>query len=304
MSTPGGWRPPELEEQVIERWDFDDLDASERAFAAAAASMGSTTAAGLVFRTQQARALGLQQRVETASAALDAVEADLRTSGGTLGELGHVRARLEIERGRLLNSAGSPAEARPHFETAYREATAAGLEGLAVDALHMSAIVAGRLEGPAAAAVLNAKAISVAEESSDLAARRWLGSLLNNLAWARHDGGSYEDALDLFRRAVEVRIEQGSIREVEIAEWCVGRCLRSLERYAEALRIQERLLTSASGAQDGYVHEEIGENLLALDRAEEAAGYFTSAYELLAGDDWLVEHETERLERLRSLSGS
>jgi tetratricopeptide repeat protein len=304
VSTPGGLRPPELEERVVETWDFDDLHASEGAFAAAAASAGSTTAAGLVFRTQQARALGLQQRVEEASTALDAVEADLRTSGGTLHASGHVRARLEIERGRLLNSAGSPAQARPHLEAAYEEATAAGLAGLAVDALHMRAIVAGRLEGPAAAAAVNAEAISVAEESSDLAARRWLGSLLNNLGWARHDAGNYEDALDLFRRAVDVRIEQGSIREVEIAEWCVGRCLRSLDRYAEALAIQERLLTSATGSKDGYVHEEIGENLLALDRAEEAAVYFTSAYELLAEDNWLVEHETERLERLRSLCGS
>jgi tetratricopeptide (TPR) repeat protein len=289
---------------VVETWDFDDLDASYSAFAAAATAAGATTAAGLVFRTQQARALGLQRRMEEASAVLDAVEADLRTNDDGLGHpaTAHVRARLEIERGRVLNSSGSSLEARPHFEAAYQEATSAGLEGLAVDALHMGAIVAGRVEGPAAAAALNAQALSVAERSPDPAARKWLGSLLNNLGWDRHDAGRYDDALDLFRRAVDVRTEEGSSREIEIAWWSVGRCLRSLKRYVEALEIQERLSTSATGAQDGYVHEEIGENLLALDRAEEARGSFARAYELLAADDWLVEHEGERLGRLRSLS--
>src|SRR6476659_5346251 len=114
---------------------------------------------------------------------LDAVATAAKEAGLDDAEAEHLQARLEIERGRLLNSAGAPADAKPHFEAAYDHAITAGLEGLAIDALHMSAIVAGRLEGPAAAAAINANAISLAESSSDPAARRWLGSLLNNLGW-------------------------------------------------------------------------------------------------------------------------
>ncbi len=294
----------EVEQQIVETWNFDEPAASHDAFSAAAGSAGPSSAEGLVLRTQQARALGLQRRTDEADTTLDAVAADLEAAAADLPEpaLHHVRARLEIERGRVLNSSGSPGAARPHFDTAYDEATAAGLEALAVDALHMSAIVAGQLDGPAAATALDAQAISVAEQSNDPAARRWLGSLLNNLGWDRHDSGAFEEALDIFRQALESRLEHGSQREIEVARWCVGRCLRSLERYSEALEIQETLAESASGSEDGYVYEEIGENLLALGRGEEAAAYFSRAHELLSDDDWLVDNENERLERLLFLS--
>jgi tetratricopeptide (TPR) repeat protein len=209
---------------------------------------------------------------------------------------------LAIERGRVLSSSGSQSEAATLFEVAFSEATGAGLAGLAVDALHMSAIVAGRMSDPQQAAVINARAIAVAESSEDPAARRWLGSLLNNHGWDRHDAGAYEEALEIFRRAVEVRVEQGSPREIAVAQWCVGRCLRSLERYGEALEIQERLAAAPSAGEDGYVFEELGENLMALGRPSEAATYFSRAHELLSDDDWLVDNESERLERLLTLS--
>lgn len=52
---------------------------------------------------------------------------------------------------------------------------------------------------------------------------------------------------------------------------------------------------------DGYVHEEIGENLLALGQKGNAAPHFKEAYTLLAADQWLPEAEPERIERLRLL---
>ena len=42
--------------------------------------------------------------------------------------------------------------------------------------------------------------------------------------------------------------------------------------------------------QDGYIFEEIGENLLLLNKAEESKNYFRSAYEMLSKDIWLVEN--------------
>lgn len=296
--------PQEREQHIVDTWDFDDPQATFERFGADVESIGPNTADALTLRTQQGRSLGLQRRFDEANALLDAVATDLDSHVGDLDEADahHVRARLEIERGRVLNSSGDAASARPHFDVAYDESMAIGLDGLAVDALHMTAIVVGSTDGPAAATAVNSQAISVAERSSDPAARRWLGSLLNNLGWDRHDAGSYEEALEIFRRALAVRQEQGSRREIEIARWCVGRCLRSLERYSEALDIQETLAESRSGSEDGYVYEEIGENLLALGRDEDAATYFSRAHELLSDDDWLVDNESERLERLLFLS--
>ena len=41
---------------------------------------------------------------------------------------------------------------------------------------------------------------------------------------------------------------------------------------------------------------------MALGRDEDAATYFSRAHELLSDDDWLVDNESERLERLLFLS--
>ncbi len=295
----------ELERYVTQTWQFEDPQASYDAFRTASEGAAAGSAANLVLRTQMARTLGLRSNFTDATALLEEVRRELDAAGDDLDEQQrhHVLARLEIERGRILNSSGSAEVARPHFDAAYDEATAAGLAGLAVDALHMSAIVIGGIDGPAAAEAVNARAISIAEKSDDPEAQRWLGSLLNNQGWNRHDAGAYEEALAIFRRALEIREHQGSRREIAIARWCVGRCLRSLERYSEALEIQEMLAAGSAGSDDGYVYEELGENLMALGREDAAATYFSRAHELLSEDDWMVDNESERLERLRTLSG-
>lgn len=79
--------------------------------------------------------------------------------------------------------------------------------------------------------------------------------------------------------------------------------MRSLGRCAEALAIHESLLEEYQkvNAPDGYVHEEIGECLLALGRRDEARSHFAAAHNLLSQDPYFSQHETERLERMRSL---
>jgi hypothetical protein len=83
----------------------------------------------------------------------------------------------------------------------------------------------------------------------------------------------------------------------------VARTLRSLDRIEEALSRQMTLKDEfdSAGEGDGYVFEEIGECLLALDRLEQARPYFLIAYELLIQDTWLLEREAERLARLKEL---
>jgi tetratricopeptide (TPR) repeat protein len=282
--------PPDLDA----RWDFGDPAASEAIFrsrlpAAAAGDPGRHAE----LLTQIARAEGLQRRFDAAHATLDEAEAIAAASP-------RARVRVRLERGRVLNSAGAAEDARPHFLAAWEEARAAGIDGLAVDAAHMVAIV----ESGDGALEWNERALALADSSSDPDARRWRGSLLNNIGWAHHGRGAYEPALRCFEAALDARRESGRPEDVRVARWCVARCLRSLGRVEEALREQRRLQRelAATGATDGYVEEELAECLLALDRGVEARPHFARAHELLSADPWLVEGEPERLERLRRLS--
>lgn len=293
--------PDETEELILDIWDFDDPRGSYATFERYSEDAGTTTLPGLAFQTQMARALGLQDHHDGATTALDLVERDLKSFSDGKSRR-HVQGRIEIERGRVLNSAGRPADSLPHFEAAADHAERAGTAGLVVDALHMVAIVVGQTESPEAAAQWSLRAIAAADASTDPAARRWLGSLHNNLGWVKHDSRAYGEALDHFLRALAAREESGTPEQVAIARWCVGRALRSLQRYPQALVVQDELAQNPLSLDDGYVHEERAECLLALGRREEAAQAFATAYELLSRDPSLAEREPERLQRLAGLA--
>jgi len=278
-------------------WDYDDPAATEAKFreALAAAETAEDTGAALQIRTQIARTLGLQKRYDDATEVLDAVEPKLAAAPPV------VRVRWLLERGRILNTSGDRGGARPVFEGAWEAARACGEDGFAVDAAHMIAIVAESDEAMA----WNERALQLARTSDDPRAKKWRGSLLNNQGWTHHDQGRHEEALALFREALEARREQGDEKLIGIARWCVARCQRSLGRIEEALAAQEQLLkeAEAANAKDGYVLEEIAECLLALDRGEEARPYFARAHAVLSEDPWLPEGEPERLARLAELGG-
>jgi hypothetical protein len=239
----------------------------------------------------------LQGKFAEGHASLDQAQADVPALPA------EPRVRLLLERGRLHNSAGEPEAARPLFMQAWETAREAGEDGFAVDAAHMLAIVAQGDE------VLrwNRAALELAESSVDPRVRRWRASLHNNLGWTYHDRADFEAALAHFERAVGLRAEAGKMPELRIARWCVGRALRSLGRLREALAIQEALLAQAEAEgllQDGYVSEEIGECLLALDQPQAARRHFARAHALLAEDSALVQREPQRIARLRSLAGA
>ena len=298
-----GMDPRALEAAVVAAWDFSDLAASREIMARATETAETDLAERLVWLTQVARADGLLGDVEGARDSLTKVE---RLVDGVPAGDGrhHVRARLAIERGRLLNTGGDPSAATPHFAVALEEARLARLDGLAVDALHMRAISVGHVDGTDASRAWNEQAMDLAESSPDPAAQRWRGSLLNNMGWDHHDAGRYAEALGCFERALAVRRSEDDAGATLVAGWAVARALRSLGRYDEALARQQGLAATSAGAEDGFVHEEVGECLLALGRHKEAAAAFSRAHELLSGDPWLVEHEPERLARIASLAGA
>jgi tetratricopeptide (TPR) repeat protein len=86
-----------------------------------------------------------------------------------------------------------------------------------------------------------------------------------------------------------------------IATWSVARCLRSLGRYDEALSLQRKLALewSTAGGRDGYVFEEIAENLDGLGRAVEAKPYYARAADVLGKDPAFVRDHAVRLQRLQ-----
>lgn len=271
-------------------WDFADPAGSERRLRDAIdhAEAGSTEHAELT--TQLARALGLQGRFDAARSLLDIVA--LRGSTDQI-----VGIRLSLERGRLLNSAGSPAAATEHFIDALGAARSAGEDFLEVDAAHMLAIT-----DRDHADDWTAQALRAVQRSPDPRTQRWAGSLHNNAGWARHDAGDFAAALDDFEAALAAYSVHGTVEQVRVARWAVARALRSVARFDQALEIQRRL--AAHGPSDGYVEEELAELLLATGRHQEAAEHAAAAVGLLGADAWFAEYESGRLERLKQIAAN
>jgi len=276
-------------------WDYDNPGQTETKFREILLQFPEEDPAFLELLTQIARAQGLQQKFDQAHQTLDRVERRLEEIAS------RPRVRYLLERGRAFNSAGEPDLARPLFEQAFDLAGQLHEDFYAVDALHMLAIVAS----PEQSLALNMKAIGLAESSQEEKARGWLGSLYNNTGWSHHDLGDYASALQIFQKAEAWRRSRGQVPETRIAAWSVARALRSLNRFEEALSRQIALKEEfdSAGESDGYVFEEIGECLLALDRPQEAPPYFRRAYELLSQDQWLVGNEPDRLLRMKELGG-
>jgi tetratricopeptide (TPR) repeat protein len=275
-------------------WDYSHPDQAETRFREILLQFPEEDPAFLELLTQIARAQGLQRKFEQAHQTLDQAERRLGEDPS------RARIRYLLERGRVFNSSGDAGRAGPFFEQALEMAKRLQEDFYVVDALHMLAIVK-----PEESLALNRQAMELAGSSGEERARDWLGSLYNNLGWSYHDMGDYGSALKIFERGEAWQRAKGRVNETRIASWCVARTLRSLGRTEEALARQMALKEEieSAGESDGYVFEEIGECLLALNRAEEARSYFLRAYELLSRDPWLVEKDPERLARLKEFSG-
>jgi len=274
-------------------WAYDQPAESAVRFRAELARHAPGTEAHAQLLTQIARTHSLRREFAQAHGLLDQVEAGLPAASAK------VKVRYGLERGRTFNSAGDQARARPLFAAAWDQANTAGLDFYAIDAAHMMAIVSP----PAEQHDWNQRALLLTERTPDQRAKKWLVSLYNNIGWTFHEQRDYPAALDMFEKALAAATARGRPEPVRIAKWTIARCLRSMGRYQEALHRQIILRDdpSLSSANDGYVYEEIGENLLALGRTNEARSSFARAYALLKDDATLQAGEAPRLARLREL---
>lgn len=263
-------------------WDFDDLDLSEARFRALLAGEGPAVERGGIL-TQLARIEGLRGRFGEGELLLAEAEAAAGADGWVL-----------VERGRLRRSSGDEAAALPLFEAAFEAAREQGDGFLAGDAAHMAALV-GNPE------TWTARGIEIARRTDDVAARYWLGPLLNNVGWARYEARNFLGALAAFQEALDVRSSEPERPYArELARYAVGRTLRELGRLDEATEQLERAVAWAAGAgfDAAYFHQELAECYAVTGKPEAARGQARRALELLEES----EEPAERIERLRLLS--
>ncbi|TMH96318.1 tetratricopeptide repeat protein [Candidatus Bathyarchaeota archaeon] len=275
-------------------WDYDHPDASERKFRELLPSALDSRDFPYLTQllTQIARAEGLQRKFQDAHETLDRVEKGLdKTDDKT-------RVRYLLERGRVFNSSGKRDEARPLFSQALDLAVKTKDNFNAVDAAHMIAIA----EPTEKQLQWNLKALDLAEKSADEKARKWKGSLYNNIGWTYFEQEQYEESLLMFEKAQEFQEQQGDPTKIMIAKWCVAKTLRMMDHTEEALEMQRDLYEQyqAAGRRSGYVYEEIAECLTVMGQEQEAQGWFAAAYEELSKDPRLAD-EQDRLNRLKEL---
>jgi len=232
-----------MAEHLRDLWDFADPAGSEQRFRDVAATAPEPVRTHAL--TQVARALGLQERYDEGHAVLDALSPGDAES----------RVRLALERGRLLRSAGEDVVSRTFFEQASHEAQRAGLDELAVDALHMIALVvepADRLDA-------HYQALARAKASDDPAARDWDASILNNIGMAHADAGDHGGALAAFEDALEARLRIGDPDRTRVARWMAAWSLRHLGvvDLAREMQLSLKAELDAIGKHDPYVDEEL-----------------------------------------------
>jgi tetratricopeptide (TPR) repeat protein len=208
-------------------WDFDDVDGSERRFGEQLQREESGAGRAEVL-TQLARVQGLRGAFAEGDHLIEQAEA---LSDGSAA----VRARIQMERGRLRNSNGDAGAALPMFESAFEIAVQGGEQFLAADAAHMAAIASPERDGKLE---WTEQGIRIATESPDRDVAYWLGPLYNNLGWEYQDAGEYGAALEAFKKALAARERYPEMPAlIEHAKEAVAEALRALGRDEEASRL-------------------------------------------------------------------
>jgi tetratricopeptide (TPR) repeat protein len=260
---------------VSAMWDHSQPAMSEERFREALVSASSEDA--LILQTQIARTYGIRRDFARAQEILASIEPQVHQAGP------EAQARYWLELGRTYSSATHAPEtqteqARAQARKAYLEALslakAAGIDELAIDALHMMAFVDTE---PEKQLEWDLEALAYVEASTQEAAKQWEGSIRNNVGYALHLLGRYDEALHQFELALAARERAGNAQSVRIARWMIAWTYRAMGHLHEALEIQLRLENEweAAGETDPYVFEELEHVYRALGDDGKAAHYAT-----------------------------
>jgi len=254
-------------------WEFNKPEASEEHFRSALAAASGDDV--LILQTQIARTYGLRKDFVEAQKILSEIEPQIHNAGG------EAQAHYYLELGRTYSSAthspdSQTPEARESARSAYMHAFELAqngkLDALAIDALHMMPFID---TSPQEQIDWNRKAISVMQASSQPEAKKWAGSLHNNIGYALHLAGQYDDALAEFKLALAAHEKNGKTGPIRIAHWMIAWTLRALGKTKEAIEIQLRLEKECDEARDPdpYVFEELELLYQAINDTEKAEYY-------------------------------
>ena len=239
-------------EQLSALLDPRDLDGSdERLHAALDAEETDDGRAGVL--TQLARLASWRDRFDEAWSLLDEADALADNSG-------EARARVLLERARVVVQTTGDAEALPLAEAAFEAAIAAGAHFVAGDAAHTCAL-RGDMEA------WTARGLALAE--SHTAATYWRGTLLINLGdwhWERREPA---EALATYEAALAAREQVTRNPQLtEEARVGIARALLALGRPDEAVPLLEQAVAWTDESR--YSGPEVAEwrNALAAARAE------------------------------------
>jgi len=244
-------------------WDFSKPELSEQRFRDALRT--ATPDEQRILQTQIARSYGLRGQFERAREILAGLQPGFEQSSA------EARVRYFLELGRTYASAAHPestltpeslAQARHLYMKAHELAVAARLDYLAIDALHMMPFVDTE---PAQQLAWDERALAAMEASTQPDAKKWEGSLRNNIGYARHLMGDYEEALRQFQLSRDAYRRSGREREVRFADWMIAWTYRAQKRYAEAIALQLDL--ERRWKQAGEVDRSVFEELELLYRA-------------------------------------
>ena len=242
---------------VAPLWNYSDPEGSEQRFRQALAGASSDDA--LELQTQIARTYGLRRRFAEARQILAGIEPAIAHAAA------QAQVRYHLELGRTYASPAHPRQeitaeakekARSAYTQAFEQAKAARLDYLAVDALHMMNEVDSE---PADQLAWDEKALAYMQASTQDEAKKWEGSLRNNLGYAYHLAGRYDEALVQFRLSLAAHQRSGRAAAARIAHWMIARTLRFQGKAQEAIAIQLRLEREwdQAGEPDPYVYEEL-----------------------------------------------
>jgi tetratricopeptide (TPR) repeat protein len=238
-------------------WDYSKPALSEERFRAAIVQAAPDDA--FILQTQVARTYGLRKDFAKARETLLTLEPRVAQASP------EAQVRWNLEMGRTWASPAHTAEqrtpeakerARGHYLRAFDIAQQARLDALAIDALHMMVMVD---EAPEQQLEWNRKAIAYMEASEQPGAKKWAGSLYNNVGYAHHLAGRDDEAIAYYRKSLAAYEAEGRAANVRIAHWMIANAMRSQGHFREALAVQERLEREwdAAGEPDPYVYEEL-----------------------------------------------
>ena len=258
---------------ILGLWDYSKPALSEQRFRDALAT--ATHDEALVLQTQIARTWGLRKDFVRAREILASISDPVKKASA------EAQANHLLELGRTYASPAHPKElltaearqqARSLYLQAFETARHAHLDYLAIDALHMMPMAD---PDPKAQLEWDLKALDYLEASSQPAAKKWEGSLRNNVGYAKHLLGQYDEALTQFKLSLAAHERAGKTKNVRIAYWMIAWTLRAQGKLHEAIDIQLRLEREweQAGEPDPYVFEELEHLYRAAGDATRADAY-------------------------------